>query len=166
MPTIIILTALTIIFFTIAIVIYILYSRLKYRSDNSNEKVELIAIRKKLELAIGAADISIWSYNCEDQIFTALYGKLRTETKVKYRSLLDFIIEPYRTNFAAAMARLSDNYSQKEVAICKILDKESNTFMYFETQMTVSELNGNSTVKSIVGTLKDVTRQYLHNEEL
>lgn len=166
MPTLIILTALTIIFFTITIVTYILYSRLKYKSDNSNEKVELIAIRKNLELAIGAADISIWSYNCDDQIFTALYGKLRTETKVRYHLLLDYILEPYRTNFATAIARLTDNYSQKEVCICKILDKESNSFLYFETQMTVSELNGDSTVKSIVGTLKDVTRQYLHNEEL
>lgn len=166
MPTSIILTALTITFITITVVIYTLYSRLKQQLNHSNKKNELLDIRKKLELAIGAADISIWSFNCEDQIFTALYGKLRTQTQVRYDLLLAYIHEPYRTNFAAAITRLSNNYSQKEVSICKIHDKESNSDMYFETQMTVSELTDDNAVKSIVGTLKDVTYQYLHNEEL
>lgn len=166
MPTLIILAALTIIFFTLSVVIYILYSRLKQKMNNSNEKNELLAIRKKLELAIGSADISIWSFNCEEQIFTALYGKLRTQTQASYDVLLNYIHEPYRTNFAAAITRLSNNYSQKEVSICKVHDEASNSDQYFETQMTVSELNNDNTVKSIVGTLKDVTHQYLHNEEL
>lgn len=166
MTTIFILTALTILLFITSVFLYTLYSRVKHKLNNSNEKVELIAIRKKLELAIGAADISIWSYNCEDQIFNALYGKLRSQTSVRYSRLLKLIIEPYRTNFEAALSRLSNNLSQKEVCICKIHDKESNSDMYFETQMTVSEYSDDNTVKSIVGTLKNVTNQYLHNEEL
>ena len=126
MTTIFILTALTILLFITSVFLYTLYSRVKHKLNNSNEKVELIAIRKKLELAIGAADISIWSYNCEDQIFNALYGKLRSQTSVRYSRLLKLIIEPYRTNFEAALSRLSNNLSQKEVCICKIHDKESN----------------------------------------
>lgn len=166
MITLTLLTALTIIFFGTTVSIYILYRRLKYKSSNSDEKVKLGTVCKKLELAIGAADISIWSYNCKEQMFTALYGKLNTETQMKYNSLLEHILEPYRTNFATAITRLSNNFSQKEVAICKIYDKRKKSYLFFETQMAVSEFNYDNTAKCIVGTLKEVTHQYLHNEEL
>lgn len=166
MITLILLTALTIIFFATTVSMYILYRRLKYKVSNTEEQLQFKSICKKLELAIGAADISIWSYNCNEHMFTALYGKLRTSTQMQYDLLMEHILEPYRTNLAAAITRLSNNCSQKEVAICKIHDKENNSYMYFETQMTVSEFNYDNTAKCIVGTLKDVTHQYLHNEEL
>ena len=135
-------------------------------TQRKKEEVELTDMRRNLEMAIGAADISIWIYNHDQGIFRLLYGTLNLLSEVKYTDFLNRIYEPYRTDFIVALDRILNGTSPKEVAVCKIYDKDAGRHTYYEIQMTASGLDKKGLVTSIVGTLKDITYQYVHKKEL
>lgn len=135
-------------------------------TQRKKEELELIKTRKNLELAIGAAGISIWLYNCDKKVFRALYGTLQPVAEISYNDLLQKIFEPYQTEFDTAFRRLLDGNSTNELVICKMYETEERPLVYYTIQMTVSERDARGTVQSIVGTLKDITYQYVHRKEL
>lgn len=135
-------------------------------TQRKKEELELVKTRKNLELAIGAADISIWLYNREKQLFVALYGGLQPSSEIAYEDLIVKMFEPYRTEFIEAFDRLLNGVSSKEVTICRVCESEAYPSVYYSIQMTVAETGVDGRVRSLVGTLKDITYQYIHREEL
>ena len=135
-------------------------------SQRKKEEVELIKTRQNLELAIGAADISIWLYKRDEHLFLPLYGKIKFLSGMNQEELFMRVFEPYRTRFQAAFERLLNGTSQKEVAMCKVREEDAEKPSYYEMQMTVSEIDKQGEVTRIVGTLKDITYQYIHKKEL
>lgn len=135
-------------------------------TQRKKEEAELIVTRKNLELAMGAADLAIWLYRCDKDQFFPLYGKLTLLEGSTFPSLIQRISESYRKDFVAAFDRLLVGHSKKEVAICKAHHEENDEDVYYEIQMTVSEIDEKGRVCSLVGTLKDITYQYIHKREL
>lgn len=135
-------------------------------SQRKKEEVELIKTRQNLELAIGAANISIWLYKRDERVFLPLYGKIKFLSEITHDELFMRIFEPYRSEFQAAFERLLSGISEKEVSICKVRDEEKDKPSYYEIQMTVSEMDKQGEVEKIVGTMKDITYQYIHKKEL
>lgn len=135
-------------------------------TQRKKEEMDLRKTRKNLELAIGAADILIWLYSRNKHLFIALYGSLQPSSEILFDDLVQKMFEPYRTEFVDAFNRLLNGISTKEVTICRVNESEKQPNVYYSIQMTVSETDSNGTVQSVVGTLKDITYQYIHKEEL
>lgn len=121
--------------------------------------------RKKFALALAAGNISVWSYDEKDKIFALIHGNAMVGGSISLTRLLSIMHPDDRAMYLETIGSIIDGTKESADNIFRCVSKKrQERILYFECQMMPQYENGK--IVGIIGTRRDVTEEYLHQQAL
>lgn len=129
------------------------------------QRESLLRSHDELNLVLKTGDISAWIYNVEEKMFYALYGKPVAEKGLSLDQTLEKLHPNDRQKLILTIDKLLTKKDYYEVDVYRFVCTDGQyEYRYYDSRMMARSENGKINV--IIGTQRDVTDEYMHNEQL
>ncbi|MDD4819935.1 MAG: transporter substrate-binding domain-containing protein [Flavobacteriales bacterium] len=137
-------------------------------NDETNLREREIKLQNSemdLHLALKAGNLDVWMYNIANDKFVQMYGNDLLKNGISFQESINFIhhssIECWKQLFSDLICQ---RMSEQE-CIIRFLNPNAKTDLYVQTRI-IPVLNEKREVISLIGTYKNVTEDYLLEQEL
>ena len=135
-------------------------------TESKEREIKLKNSELDLRLALDAGGLDVWIYDAKGKTFSSMYGSIFFEGgTITYDDVISKINPDSREKWGQAFSDLISKRKNEIECVISFLNPNIETDTYVKSRM-IAMISETGEVYSIIGTYKDITEEYLKEQEL